>query len=101
MDMQNFVELAGSATEIAGVALIVGGFVLAALRWMALCRRDGSGSFQRLRQDLSGRAGHQCGDRVIGPGGAPTRCVFGPFSIGRRLAARHFGSVGWALDEAP
>jgi hypothetical protein len=45
MEMQNFVELAGSATEIAGVALIVGGFVLAALRWMVLRRPDGSASY--------------------------------------------------------
>jgi uncharacterized membrane protein len=55
MDMQNFVGLAGSATEIAGVALIVGGFVLAACRWMVLRRCDGSTCYQRLRQDL-GRA---------------------------------------------
>jgi uncharacterized membrane protein len=55
MDMQNFVGLAGSATEVAGVALIVGGFVLAALRWMVLRRRYGSASYHRLRQDL-GRA---------------------------------------------
>jgi uncharacterized membrane protein len=55
MDRQNFVGLAGSATEIAGVALIVGGFVLAAFRWMVLRRCDGSTCYQRLRQDL-GRA---------------------------------------------
>jgi uncharacterized membrane protein len=56
VDMRGFVELAGNATEIAGVALIVGGFVLAALRWLTLHRRvDASTPYQRLRQDL-GRA---------------------------------------------
>jgi hypothetical protein len=30
------VEFAGNATEVAGVVLIVGGFVLAAFRWMII-----------------------------------------------------------------
>ena len=36
MELQHFVELAGNATETAGVLLIVGGFVLAAVRCVAL-----------------------------------------------------------------
>jgi uncharacterized membrane protein len=55
MEMRSFVELAGNATEIAGVVLIVGGFVLAAFRWIILRRREDAAPFQRLRQDL-GRA---------------------------------------------
>jgi uncharacterized membrane protein len=55
VDMRGFVELAGNATEIAGVMLIVGGFVLAAFRWAALHRRADAAPYQRLRQDL-GRA---------------------------------------------
>jgi uncharacterized membrane protein len=55
MEMRGFVELAGNATEIAGVVLIVGGFVLAAFRWVALHRRADAAPYQRLRQDL-GRA---------------------------------------------
>jgi uncharacterized membrane protein len=55
MEMHGFVELAGNATEIAGVVLIVGGFLLAAFRWGVLHRRADAAPYQRLRQDL-GRA---------------------------------------------
>jgi uncharacterized membrane protein len=55
MEMRSFVELAGNATEIAGVVLIVGGFVLAAFRWAVSYRRGDAAPYQRLRQDL-GRA---------------------------------------------
>jgi uncharacterized membrane protein len=54
-DMRSFVELAGNAAEIAGVLLIVGGFVLAAFRWVALRKNSDAAPYQRLRQDL-GRA---------------------------------------------
>jgi uncharacterized membrane protein len=54
MEMRNFVELAGNAAEIAGVTLIVGGFVVAALRYVVRTRKDAA-PYQRLRQDL-GRA---------------------------------------------
>jgi uncharacterized membrane protein len=55
MDMRSFVEIAGNAAEIAGVMLIVGGFVLAAVRWAILRKREDAAPYQRLRQDL-GRA---------------------------------------------
>jgi uncharacterized membrane protein len=53
MDMRNLIELAGSVMEIAGVALIVGGTLLAAGRWAVL--RNASAPYHRLRRDL-GRA---------------------------------------------
>jgi uncharacterized membrane protein len=55
MDMRNFVELAANVAEIAGVLLIIGGFGLAATRFVALRARQDATPFQRLRQDL-GRA---------------------------------------------
>jgi uncharacterized membrane protein len=55
MDMRSFVEIAGNAAEIVGVLLIVGGFVLAAFRWLALRNRNDATPYQWLRQDL-GRA---------------------------------------------
>jgi uncharacterized membrane protein len=55
VEIREFVEIAGSAAEIAGVVLIVGGLVIATLRFTAL-RRDATASpYQRYRQDL-GRA---------------------------------------------
>src|SRR5947209_13809538 len=55
MEMRTFVELAGNATEIAGVVLIVGGFVVAAVRYVVMRARTDAAPYQRLRQDL-GRA---------------------------------------------
>jgi uncharacterized membrane protein len=55
MEMRNFIELAGNATEIAGVMLIVGGFVIATIRYLFLHSREKLAPYQRLRQDL-GRA---------------------------------------------
>ena len=55
MELREFVEIAGTAAEIAGVVLIVGGLVIATVRYAAL-RRDATASpYQRYRQDL-GRA---------------------------------------------
>lgn len=55
MQVREFVELAGTAAEIAGVVLIIGGLVIASARYVLPA---GSGSvprYQRYRQDL-GRA---------------------------------------------
>jgi uncharacterized membrane protein len=55
MEIKTFIELAGSTAEIAGVVLIVGGLVVATIRYGVV--RDGTGAsrYQRYRQDL-GRA---------------------------------------------
>jgi uncharacterized membrane protein len=54
VSVRELVELAGVAAEVAGVALIVGGLVVATVRYAA--RRDATASpYQRYRQDL-GRA---------------------------------------------
>jgi len=55
MDMRNFVELAGNAAEIAGVLLIIGGFLIAAARHVLFRRHESVPPCERLRQDL-GRA---------------------------------------------
>jgi uncharacterized membrane protein len=55
MEMKNFIELAGSAAEIAGVVLILGGFVVAAVRYVMMRARTDSTPYRRLRQDI-GRA---------------------------------------------
>ena len=53
--MREYVEIAGTAAEVAGVALIVGGLVIATIRY-AVFRRDATESpYRRYRQDL-GRA---------------------------------------------
>ena len=54
MGVRELVELAGTAAEIAGVALIVGGLVVATVRYVV---RPGAAvsPYQRYRQDL-GRA---------------------------------------------
>jgi uncharacterized membrane protein len=53
--MREFVETAGNGAELVGVALIVGGLVLASGRYLFL-RADGTASrYQRYRHDL-GRA---------------------------------------------
>jgi uncharacterized membrane protein len=56
MPIREFVEIAGNATEIAGVLLIVGGLVIASARY-AISPPAGAGvsRYQRYRQDL-GRA---------------------------------------------
>jgi uncharacterized membrane protein len=55
MQIKEFIEVAGTAAEVAGVVLIVGGLVIATIRYGVV--RDGSGAsrYQRYRQDL-GRA---------------------------------------------
>ena len=50
MTIREFVELAGTAAELAGVVLIAGGLVLATARTV-LAPRGGS-RYQRWRQDL-------------------------------------------------
>ena len=55
METQELVELAGSAIEIAGVALILGGLVIASARCVRSAIIDGLSRYQRYRQDL-GRA---------------------------------------------
>jgi uncharacterized membrane protein len=52
--IRELVEAAGTAAEIAGVALIVGGLALASGRYLAL-RGDAATRYQRYRHDL-GRA---------------------------------------------
>ena len=54
MEVREFVEIAGTAAEIAGVVLIVGGLVIATVRY-AVNRRAVASPYQRYRQDL-GRA---------------------------------------------
>jgi len=51
---RELVEAAGSAAEIAGVLLIVGGLLFASGRYL-LARSDGAPRYERYRQDL-GRA---------------------------------------------
>lgn len=55
MRTQEFVEIAASATEIAGVALIVGGLAIASVRYVRAPLIRGLSRYQRYRQDL-GRA---------------------------------------------
>lgn len=55
MDTRYFIELAGSAAELAGVLLIIGGFVMASIRYVLAPRRDALTRYQLYRQDL-GRA---------------------------------------------
>ena len=52
---QESVEIAASATEIAGVALIVGGLAIASVRYVRAPLTCGLSRYQRYRQDL-GRA---------------------------------------------
>jgi uncharacterized membrane protein len=52
--IREFVELSGTAAELAGVALIAGGIVLATAR-TALAPAKGGTRYQRYRQDV-GRA---------------------------------------------
>ncbi|MEP6607177.1 MAG: DUF1622 domain-containing protein [Burkholderiaceae bacterium] len=55
MSLHEFVELAGSAAEIAGVVLIVGGLLVASARYVFPSRAAGASRYQSYRQDL-GRA---------------------------------------------
>ena len=55
MNMKNFIELAGNAAEALGVLLILGGFVVAAARFVPRRARSDTSAYLRLRHDL-GRA---------------------------------------------
>jgi uncharacterized membrane protein len=55
MSMKNFIELAGNAAEALGVLLILGGFIVAAARFVPLRARSDTSAYLRLRHDL-GRA---------------------------------------------
>jgi uncharacterized membrane protein len=55
MELREFVEVAGTAAEIAGVVLIIGGLVLAAVRYAIPTQAAGVSRYQRLRQEF-GRA---------------------------------------------
>ena len=55
MQTREFVELAGSAAEIAGVVLIVGGLLIASARYVLAPKKADAPRYQRYRQDL-GRA---------------------------------------------
>jgi hypothetical protein len=50
MEMKKFVEVAGNAAEIAGVVLILGGFAVAAVRYVTMHARTDSTPYRRLRQ---------------------------------------------------
>ena len=55
MDLRELVELAGDAAELAGVALILGGLVIASVRYALARKSDGETRYRRYRHDL-GRA---------------------------------------------
>ncbi len=55
MEIKEFVELAGHAAEIVGVALILGGIVVASVRYALAPRTERVSRYQRYRQDV-GRA---------------------------------------------
>ena len=55
METREFVELAGSGAEIAGVVLIIGGLLIASGRYLLAAKIDSVLRYQRYRQDL-GRA---------------------------------------------
>jgi uncharacterized membrane protein len=55
MSMKNFIELAGNAAEALGVLLILGGFIVAAARFVPLRARSDTSAYLRLRHDR-GRA---------------------------------------------
>jgi uncharacterized membrane protein len=55
MPVREFVELAGTAAEIAGVVLIIGGLVIASVRYLLPAGIGSIPRYQRYRQDL-GRA---------------------------------------------
>ena len=55
MQTREFVELAASAAEIAGVLLIIGGLLIASARYALAAKSESVPRYQRYRQDL-GRA---------------------------------------------
>jgi uncharacterized membrane protein len=55
MEAREFIEIAATVTEIAGVVLILGGLVIASVRYAHQARRGGAIAYQRYREDL-GRA---------------------------------------------
>jgi uncharacterized membrane protein len=55
VEIREFVEVAGTAAEIAGVVLIIGGLVIASARYAISPKGEGVSRYQRYRQDL-GRA---------------------------------------------
>jgi uncharacterized membrane protein len=55
MELREFVEIAGTSAEIAGVVLIVGGLVIASARYVLARKNEGASRYQRYRHDL-GRA---------------------------------------------
>jgi uncharacterized membrane protein len=55
MQVREFVELAGTAAEIAGVVLIIGGLAIASARYVLPAGIGSVPRYQRYRQDL-GRA---------------------------------------------
>ena len=55
MQAREFVELAGTGAEIAGVVLIAGGMLVASVRYALGRGLDGAARYRRYRQDL-GRA---------------------------------------------
>jgi uncharacterized membrane protein len=55
MSIKEFVEIAGDAAEIAGVALILGGLVIASARYALAWKDPGVSRYRHYRHDL-GRA---------------------------------------------
>ena len=55
MELHEFIKLAGDVAEIAGVALIIGGLLVASARYVFPSHAAGVSRYQRYRQDL-GRA---------------------------------------------
>lgn len=55
MEPREFVELAGSGAEIAGVTLIIGGLIFASARYFVAAVPAGESRYRRYRHDL-GRA---------------------------------------------
>jgi uncharacterized membrane protein len=55
MTVHGFIELAGTAAEVAGVVLIIGGLLVASTRFVLPRHGGGAARLQRYRQDL-GRA---------------------------------------------
>ncbi|GIL06667.1 DUF1622 domain-containing protein [Betaproteobacteria bacterium PRO7] len=55
MSVHEFIEIAGTAAEVAGVALIIGGLVVASARYLLPRAGERASRLQRYRQDL-GRA---------------------------------------------
>jgi len=55
VEIREFVEVAGTAAEIAGVVLIIGGLVIASARYAISPKGEGVSRYRRYRQDL-GRA---------------------------------------------